>query len=120
MVTLPLEKAKKPTVTSWKDLQVAMENSDLKGWGKLPEIFEKKNRFGLGYESSKVTLKGKAQIPPIQETFISKGVEHGEQVAMVSHKNTIKRATYFIYECAPDKELKNWTVVEIPEIFFPK
>ena len=99
---------------------MAVENGDSKGWGKLPEIPEKKNRFGLGYELSKATLKGKARFPPIQEVFVSKGVEHGEQVAMMSHKDTIKKATDFIRECAPDEELKNWTVVEIPEIFFPK
>ena len=78
-------------------------NGDSKGWGKLPEISEKKNRFGLGYESSKATLKGKARFPPIQETFISKGVEHGEQVAMMSHKDNIIRALYFIHECPQEK-----------------
>ena len=88
--------------------------------GKLPEISEKKNHFGLGDEPSKATLKGKARFPPIQETFISKGVEHGEQVTMVTHIKNIKRASYFICECAPGEELKNWTVVEILEIFFPK
>ena len=58
MVTLLVEKAKKPTVTSWRNLQMEMENGDSKGCGKLPEISKKKSRFGLGYESSKATLKG--------------------------------------------------------------
>ena len=119
-ITLPVEKVKNPTMTSWRDLQIVVENGDLKGWGKLPEISEKKNHFGLGYESSKATLKGKARFPPIRETFISKGVEHGEQVAMMSHKDNIKKASYYIRECAPGEELKNWTIVEIPEILFPK
>ena len=52
--------------------------------------------------------------PPIQEVFINKGVDHGGQVAMISNKGHIKGASDFIHECAPGKELKNWTVVEIP------
>ena len=49
IITLPIEKVKKPSMTSWRDLQIAVENGDSKGWGKLPKISEKKNRFGLGY-----------------------------------------------------------------------
>ena len=120
MITLLVEKVKNPTVTSWRDLQMTIENSDSKGLGKLLEISEKKNHFGLGYESPKATLKGKAQFPSIQETFISKGVEHSEQVAMMSHKDNIKRASDYIREYSPGEELKNWTIVEIPDIFFPK
>ena len=76
MVTLPVEKTKKPAVTSWRDLQAAVEVGASKGLGILVEIPEKKNRFGFGYELSKAILKGKAQFPPIQETFINKGIEH--------------------------------------------
>ena len=121
MVTLLVERIKKPTMTSWRDLQVTMESATLKGWGKLPEIPEKKNCFCLGYELSKDALKGKEWFPPIQETFVNKGVEHGGQVAMISNKGNIKKASNFIRESAPGEELKNWTTVEILEIsFFPK
>ena len=89
---MPVEKIKKPTVTSWRDLQIDVEGGTSKGCGKLVEILEKKNHFGLGYESSKAILKGKARFPPIQETFINKGVEHGRQVEMVCNKYNIKRA----------------------------
>ena len=54
MVTLPVEKIKKLTITSWRDLQVVVEDGASKGWGKLVEIPEKKNRFGLGYESQRL------------------------------------------------------------------
>ena len=85
------------------------------------EIPKKKNHFGLRYESSKATLKGKAQFPPIQETFINKGTKHGEQLAMISNKRNTKRESDFIRECSLGEELKNWTTMEIPEIFlFPK
>ena len=85
-------------------------------WGKLSEILEKKNRFGLGYESSEATPRGKTCFPPIRETFISKGTEHGGHVAMILSKTNTKRETDFIREGAPREELKGWTAVEIPEI----
>ena len=118
MVTLPVEKGNKYKVTSWKDLQATMECDSSKGWGKLPKVPEKKNRFGLGYESSKATLKGKAHFPPIQETFVNKGIEHGRHVTMISNKVHTRKETNFIRECAPGEEIKSWIVVEIPEIFF--
>ena len=60
MVTLPVEKIKKPIVTSWRYLQIVVEDGTSKSWGKLVEIPDKKNHFGLGYGLSKATLKGKA------------------------------------------------------------
>ena len=49
MVNLLVEKIKKSgtTMTSWRDLQTTVKNCTSKGWGKLMEIPEKKNRFGL-------------------------------------------------------------------------
>ena len=91
MVTLPMERIKKPVMTSWRDLQVALESGASKGWGKFPEISEKKNRFGLGYELSKAALKGKERFPPIQDTFINKGVEHGGQGGNLHNKHFHQR-----------------------------
>jgi hypothetical protein len=36
-------------LSSWKDMREALEEGVLEGWGKLPNIIEKKDRFGLGY-----------------------------------------------------------------------
>ena len=118
MVTLPVKKGNKPKVTSWRDMQATMGCDASKGWGKLPEIPEKKNCFGLGYESAKATPKGKTRFPLIQETFVNKGTEHEGHVAMISNKVHTRKATDFIGKCAPGEELKSWTAVEIPEIFF--
>ena len=94
------------TVVTWRDLQTTMDDGTSKGWGKLVDIPENKDQFGLGYEPSKATLKGKACFPPIQETFVSKGTEHGGHVAMISSKINTKRATNFIREGALREELK--------------
>ena len=82
------------------------------------QIPEKKDRFGLGYQPSKATKKDKGQCPPTLEIFINKGVDHGGLVSMISNKSNNKGASNFIREFLPDEELKNWTAVEIPEIFF--
>ena len=42
MVTLPVEKIKKPIVTSWRDLQTVVVDGTSKGWGKFVEILEKR------------------------------------------------------------------------------
>ena len=109
VVMLPVKKVTKPrtSMASWRNLQTIMEDRTSKGWGKLVEIPEKKNRFGLGYQPSKTTKKGKGQFPPIQKTFISKGVEHGGQVTMISNKSSTKSVSHFICERAPSEELKN-------------
>ena len=107
VVTLPVEEIKKPIVTLWRDLQTTMDDGTSKGWGKLVDIPENKDQFGLGYEPSKATLKGKGQFPPIQETFVNKGVEHGGQVSMISNKSNIKGESNFIHEFAPGEKLKN-------------
>ncbi|XP_058763854.1 uncharacterized protein LOC131637289 [Vicia villosa] len=118
--TLPVEKIKKSgtPITSWRDLQTMVGNQAPEGWGKLIDIPEKKDRLGLGYKLSDTTKKNEERFPPIPSIFISKGIEHGGSVSVISDKGNIKGASNLIRECLPDEELKNWTIVEIPEIFF--
>ncbi|XP_058784481.1 uncharacterized protein LOC131659286 [Vicia villosa] len=42
-VTLPIEKIQR-AITSWRDLQ----DMKMEGWGKIPEVQEKRDRLGLG------------------------------------------------------------------------
>ena len=69
-------------------------------------------------ETCVATRKGKAWVPPIQETSANREIEHGRHMATISNKVNAKRANKFIRECAPGEELKIWVAVEIPEIFF--
>src|SRR3954467_15356331 len=111
-VTLPVEKIRR-AVTSWKDLQ----DADIKGWGKLPEVSEKKDRLGLGYQPTKFKSikKEEQQFPPMMQTFVTGGYEH---VAMVSNKDSREGTSNFIQEIRPGEQLQNWTSMEIPEIVF--
>src|SRR3954463_1012799 len=111
-ITLPVKKIRR-AVTSWKDLQ----DADTKGWGKLPEVLEKKDRLGLGYQPTKVTSikKEERPFPPIMQTFVTGGYEH---MAMVSNQDSREGTSNFIRETRPGEQLQNWTSMEIPEIVF--
>ncbi|XP_058763532.1 uncharacterized protein LOC131636973, partial [Vicia villosa] len=75
-VTLPVEKIRR-AVTSWRDLQ----DLKMEGWGTVPEVQEKKDRLGLGYQPTKKAAKKEQQFPPIAQTFVTGGYEH---VSMIS------------------------------------
>ncbi|XP_058742506.1 uncharacterized protein LOC131615002 [Vicia villosa] len=70
-VTLPIEKTRR-AVTSWRDLQ----DTKMEGWGKIPEVQEKKDRLGLGYQPTKKAAKEEQRFPPIAQTFVTGGYEH--------------------------------------------
>ncbi|CAJ2651927.1 unnamed protein product [Trifolium pratense] len=106
---------------SWKAMKEALEEGSLEGWGKLPDIPEKKNRFGLGYVPSTTMFSkasqnhlGLGRIPSIQETFHSAGFDHEDHVA--SLEDTDEEVPDLVCHCAPDEILANWKVVVIPEI----
>ncbi|PNX95907.1 gag/pol polyprotein, partial [Trifolium pratense] len=88
------------------------------GWGKIPVIHEKKNRFGLGYQPSAKGLlnadQGKART--LQETFCSAGFSYEGQVNMI--EDVEGNALGLVRSCVPDEVLSNWEAKEIPAISF--
>ncbi|XP_058774500.1 uncharacterized protein LOC131648791 [Vicia villosa] len=111
-VTLSLEKIRR-VVTSWRDLQ----DMNVQGWGKVPEILEKKDRLGLGYQPSKIisAANEEQRFPPIMLTFVTGGYEH---IAMISNMHSKERTSNFIRRARSGEQLQNWTSLEIPEIVF--
>ncbi|XP_058775560.1 uncharacterized protein LOC131649822 [Vicia villosa] len=106
-VTLPVEKIRR-AVTSWRDLQ----DLKMEGWGKVPEVQEKKDRLGLGYQPTKKAAKEEQRFPPIVQTFVTGGYEH---VSMIS---SMEGTSNFIRMIRPGEKLQNWTSLEIPEIVY--
>ncbi|XP_058784970.1 uncharacterized protein LOC131659861 [Vicia villosa] len=80
-VTLPIEKMRR-AVTSWRDLQ----DTKMEGWGKVPEVQEKRDRLGLGCQPTKKVAKEEQRFPPIAQTFVTGGYEH---VSMISNMEDI-------------------------------
>jgi hypothetical protein len=103
-------------LSSWKDMREALEEGVLEGWGKLPNIIEKKDRFGLGYVPLVgVTPKAKwGRIPTIQETFYSAGFSCEGQVAFL--EDTDEDIPDLVYRKAQGEALNNWKATEIPQI----
>jgi hypothetical protein len=110
-------KRKGSAMSSWKAMKEALEEGSLEGWGRLPDVPEKKDRFGLGYQPS-TTLFSKGDregIRTIQEMFCSAGFIHEGHVAML--EDTDEEIPNLVYRCAHDEVLTNWKAVEIPETF---
>ena len=122
----PVVECKKSEIplASLKDAKALIEaRPPHDSWGKLIEVPEKKDRFGLGYQPSSsvqagwVPLKGQ-QVPPISEVFVSAGVSKEGQVLSTDAEGGDEDISRFIYQVAPDQELSNWTAVDIPEVVF--
>ncbi|GAU10261.1 hypothetical protein TSUD_418820, partial [Trifolium subterraneum] len=110
-------KRKGSAMSSWKAMKEALEEGSLEGWGRLPDVLEKKDRFGLRYQPS-TTLFSKDDregIRTIQEMFCSAGFIHEGHVAML--EDTDEEVPNLVYRCAHDEVLTNWKAVEIPETF---
>ena len=68
-------------------------------------------------QASLVPLKGK-KVPSISEVFIYVGISKERKVLSTSDEGDNEDVSRLIYQVAPDQELSNWTVVDIPEVVF--
>lgn len=56
----------KLSMAFWKGAKATIENGNAQGWGKVIEVREKWDKFGLGYEPSSVeasSQRDKKQVP---------------------------------------------------------
>jgi hypothetical protein len=106
-------------MTSWKAMKEALEEGVPLGWGKVPEVCEKKDRFGLGYRPTTKGMLGAAQkkMGTLQEIFRSAGFNYEGDVAMMEDEED-KDVLNLVHQCAPDEVLRNWKAWEIPEVVF--
>lgn len=109
-----------PSMASWQGAKTIIENGNAQGWGKVIEVREKWDKFGLGYEPSSVEASSqcdKKQIPFVEEIFTSVGHIFGDQVAMINEEAYDEVVSSWIHQAAPNEESKNWKTVEIPQYF---
>ncbi|WJX67858.1 hypothetical protein P8452_52291 [Trifolium repens] len=106
-------------MTLWKAMKEALEEGVPLGWGKVPEVCEKKDRFGLGYRPKTKGMLGAAQkkMGTLQEIFRSAGFNYEGHVAMMEDEED-KDVFNLVHQCAPDEVLRNWKGWEIPEVVF--
>ncbi|XP_050908987.1 uncharacterized protein LOC127122740 [Lathyrus oleraceus] len=109
-----------PSMASWQGAKAVMESENAQDWGKVVEVKEKRDKFGLGYDpsSNKVgNQHDKEHIPSIEETFTSAGHIFGKQVAMITDEDREDGVSSWMRQAAPNEELTNWKTVEVPQIF---
>jgi hypothetical protein len=113
-------KEKRP-VTSLKSLKVALEEGLPTGLGQMLVLPEKKDRFGLGYQSSKgiaTPKKIQDKIPKIEDVFSSAGYRVDGHIAMIDDKDAVEKNQDWVRQCSPETVLTNWKAVGIPEVVF--
>ncbi|GAU40821.1 hypothetical protein TSUD_398050, partial [Trifolium subterraneum] len=105
-------------MTSWKAMKEALEEGIILGWGKVPEICEKKDRFGLGYRPTTKGMMEAAQrkMGTLQEIFCSAGFIYEGHVAMLEDGD--EDVPNLVHQCVPNEVLRNWKAWEIPEVVF--
>jgi hypothetical protein len=108
------------SMASWQGAKVVMESENAQDWGKVVEVKEKRDKFGLGYDPSSHKVGNqpdKEKIPSVEKTFTSAGHIFGKQVAMISDGDREEGVSSWMRQAAPNEELTNWKAVEVPQIF---
>ncbi|XP_050889483.1 uncharacterized protein LOC127094733 [Lathyrus oleraceus] len=107
----------RPSMASWQGAKVVMESESAQDWGKVVEVNQKRDKFGLGYDPSSIEAGNqhdKEKIPPVEEIFTSAGHIFGNQVAMINVEDHKEGVSSWIRQAAPNEELTNWKAVEAP------
>lgn len=86
------------------------------GWGKLLEIPEKKNQFGMGYKPANVGSQKNNQrkLPILQDVFHSARYMDENRVAVIEEDD--EGIPDLVCHCSPDTALNNWKAIEILEM----
>ena len=86
------------------------------GWGKLLEIPEKKNQFGLGCKPTNMGSQKNSQ----RKLYTLKDVFHGarymDQDRVAQFEAQDEGIPNLVRRCSSDTALNNWKAIEIPEM----
>ena len=104
-------------------------------FGKLIEIPEKKDKYGLWYIPTKADQENvvkekresklarwenrvpnsqKIPICDIRQTFQSAGIIYAHQVAVTEEDHVDDDTLKLVYPCPPNTSLNNWKILEFP------
>lgn len=113
---VPVEKPP-VSMSSWKNAKATIEVGGPEGWGKVINMVEKKDRFGLGYSAYSEGVRGQKtdseQISDLQKIFSKVGLRDDEAIAAIGedeeeHKTWIHKS--------PGTSLNNWTATRISPV----
>ncbi|XP_050875985.1 uncharacterized protein LOC127079647 [Lathyrus oleraceus] len=100
-----------PSMASWQGAKAVMESEDAQDWGKVVEVKEKRDKFGLGYDPSSHKAGNqpdKEKIPSVEKTFTNAGHIFGKQVAMISKEDCEEGVSSWMHQSASNEELTKW------------
>ncbi|XP_050889420.1 uncharacterized protein LOC127094658 [Lathyrus oleraceus] len=107
-------------LSSTKSAKQTLEKGPLPGWGKVVNVAEKRDRFGIGYHPAtrKVSPK-KKQFNPVK--FCSADYQNEHTVAVTGESSGNKPgAPSLVRRYPPGFKLPNWTAAVIPMVYSEK
>lgn len=105
-------------LSSVRSAKQTLEKGILAGWGKVVNVAEKHDRFGIGYRPSACKASSrKKQFNPVK--FSSAGFQGDHTVAVIGESSGSKSETpSLIRRCPPGFKLTNWTTYVIPIVYY--
>jgi hypothetical protein len=114
--------AEKPrgNITRWQDVKALIEAGNPEGWGTVINVAEKKDRNGLGYQSSSrisgSAEMGKGRIPRLEDTFVAKGFRSEKAINALEDDERAVELSQMVFRTPPGVALKNWSVKDVTPI----
>ncbi|XP_050889361.1 uncharacterized protein LOC127094585 [Lathyrus oleraceus] len=107
-------------LSSVRSAKQTSEKGPLSGWGKVVDVAEKRDIFGIGYHpATRKASPKKKQFNPVK--FSSADFQNDHNVAVIGESSDSKPETpNVIRRCPPGFKLPNWTATMIPIVYLEK
>ncbi|XP_050889349.1 uncharacterized protein LOC127094571 [Lathyrus oleraceus] len=107
-------------LSSAKSAKQTLEKGPLPSWGKVVNMAEKRDRFGIVYHpAARKASPKKKQFNPVK--FSSADYQNEHIVAVIGESSGNKPgASSFIRRCPPGFKLPNWMAIMIPMVYSEK
>lgn len=95
-----------------------IRNGHPKGWGRILELLNNKDRFGLGYNSQNLKkptpIAEKGKVLPLSEYFPS--VWHLVDDHICASEEDVEEEGGLVFKKTEGRGATKWTVLEVPEV----
>jgi hypothetical protein len=106
------QEEEKPSIASYKQAAEVVKSGEAPGWGRIMEVPEKKDRFGVGYQPGRGLGRGRGGRTSV--TFTSAGMLDPDHICMMGEDTDSDcDMDRWITPCEPGMEIHNWKAEEI-------
>ncbi|XP_050890746.1 uncharacterized protein LOC127096182 [Lathyrus oleraceus] len=107
-------------LSSKKSVKQTLEKGLLPGWGKVVNVAEKCDMYGIGYHPATCKVRPKKkQVNPVKFSSAGYKNEHTMEVIGESSGNR-PGAPNLVRRCPPGFKIPNWTTIVIPKVYSEK